>query len=72
MLTFTTDLGTVGLSWTEAGIDHVAMPRRSGVEGMPLAEHPDAPGFVLEAVDEIVALLIEGAPGFTQAALFAV
>jgi methylated-DNA-[protein]-cysteine S-methyltransferase len=57
MLTFTTDLGTVGLSWTEAGIDHVVMPRRGGVEGTPLTAHPDVPGFVLKAVEEIVGLL---------------
>ena len=55
MLVFDTALGTVGLSWTAAGIDAVAMPRRGGVAGT--RDAGDAPAFVGDAVDGIVALL---------------
>jgi methylated-DNA-[protein]-cysteine S-methyltransferase len=55
MLTFDTALGTVGLSWTAAGIDTVAMPRRGGVAGP--RDAAGAPAFVADAVDGIVALL---------------
>lgn len=57
MLTFATDLGTVGLTWTDAGLDHVVMPSDRPPVGASLAEHPDAPAFVAEAVAGIVALL---------------
>ena len=57
MVTFATELGEVGLTWSDAGIDHVAMPRQRGLEGEPPAAISGVPAFVRHAVEGIVALL---------------
>jgi methylated-DNA-[protein]-cysteine S-methyltransferase len=57
MVTFATELGDVGLTWTDAGIDHVTMPRKGGLHGEPLEAVADVPAFVHDAVEGIVALL---------------
>ena len=65
MLVFETAIGACGVSWSEAGITRVLLPRRRGWRGDRAAERPEVPESVREAITGIVGLL-DGEPAGLQ------
>lgn len=57
MVLFETAIGTCGVTWSDAGITGVLMPRRRPLAGTPLAATPGVLASVRDAIEGIVALL---------------
>jgi len=61
MLLFETAIGTCGVSWSEAGITGVALPRRRGLSGRAAEPPTGLPDGVRAAIAGMV-LLLDGEP----------
>jgi methylated-DNA-[protein]-cysteine S-methyltransferase len=57
MLVFETAIGTCGVTWSEAGLTGVRLPRRRTLIGDRRTDGSDVPGAVRDAISSIVALL---------------
>jgi methylated-DNA-[protein]-cysteine S-methyltransferase len=57
MLLFETAIGTCGVTWSDAGITGVALPRQGGLSGLGPEASPGAPEGVRAAISGIVLLL---------------
>jgi methylated-DNA-[protein]-cysteine S-methyltransferase len=62
MLLFDTAIGTCGVSWSDAGITGVALPRERRLGGSGLEASTRVPEWVRTAIDDMVSLLEGGCP----------
>jgi methylated-DNA-[protein]-cysteine S-methyltransferase len=69
MLLFETTIGTCGVSWSEAGITEVTMPRSRSLAGERLETSSGVPEAIREAVAGMVALLDGERPDLRWVAL---
>jgi methylated-DNA-[protein]-cysteine S-methyltransferase len=57
MLVFATAIGACGVTWSEAGLTDVLLPRRPSLTGDHLTDRRDVPDTVRDVIADIVALL---------------